>query len=129
MPETDQNASAESLEAADEAPAIAASERLRAFENEHFGEDAPRFAGQVERGHGSKHALMPPEGKAHHLALELAVTAEKTLADARAKVAEAEAGVATAEARVTTAGEAHATAKQKAAEKEAASAAKEPVAA
>jgi hypothetical protein len=129
MPESDQNASVESLETAAEAPDVAASERLRAFEDEHFGEDAPRFAGQVERGHGSKHALMSPEGKAHHLALELAVTAEKALADAKAKVAEAEAGVATAEARVTAAGEAHATAKQKAEEKAAAKVAKEPVAA
>jgi hypothetical protein len=88
-----------------------AAERLREFEDEHFGEDAVRIGGAVEKGHGSKHRAMTDDEKAYCSALEQAVEAEKNLADARAKLSVAEAEMAAAEARVTGAHEAHEKAK------------------
>jgi hypothetical protein len=86
---------------------VAAATRLREFEDKQFGRKEPRIAGEVQRGYGSKHRDMPQDAKTHHAALERAVVAEKTLADARAKLAEAEAGMEVAEARVKSTLEAH----------------------
>jgi hypothetical protein len=61
-----------------------ASDRLRAFEDRHLGEDATRINGAVERGHGSRFKAMRPEQHAEHSALEHLVKAEKDVADSSA---------------------------------------------
>jgi len=63
-------------------PVDTAKTRLRAFEDATFGRDAPRIAGEVERGVGSPFARMNPVQKAHHAALEQMVIAEQRHADA-----------------------------------------------
>ncbi len=61
-----------------------AAENLRAWEDDHFGDDALRIDGKIEKGHGSKlHALDDAE-KAEHSALEQLVEAENKLAQAMA---------------------------------------------
>jgi len=59
------------------APATGATSRLRAFEDEHFGEDCVRINDQIERGVGSPYAAMTDEQKAHYVALEALVEAER----------------------------------------------------
>lgn len=74
----------------EDAPLTAAA-RLRAFEDDVFGEKASRINGAVERGVGSPYADMTPRQKAHYAALEQMVAAEKRVSDATAELAAAEA--------------------------------------
>lgn len=76
---------------ADEATVETAKAKLRAFEDETFGADAPRINGEVERGIGSPYARMTAAQKAHHAALEHLVKAEQAMADASAALAAAQA--------------------------------------
>lgn len=59
-----------------------AADRLRAFEDEKVGADAPRFNGALERGVGSLWHRMPDTDKAMHAKLEKLVEAESKLAAA-----------------------------------------------
>jgi hypothetical protein len=68
-----------------------AADRLRAFEDEHFGKDAVRIDGQIERGVGSPFASMTDEDRAKYGALERLVVAEQKLADAHAALVQADA--------------------------------------
>lgn len=61
-------------------PDHSAEERLRAFEDEHFGKDAVRIHGRIERGFGSKFKNMPELHK-HYAALEKLVETEKKVAE------------------------------------------------
>jgi hypothetical protein len=70
---------------------VSAIEQLRAFEDQHFGEDPPRINGDIERGHGSRYAAMTPEHRAHLDALVALVAAEKELSDASLALSQAEA--------------------------------------
>jgi len=63
---------------------VTAATKLRDFEHEVFGRDAPRINGDLERGVGSPWANMTPTQKAHHASLEALVKAEKAVADASA---------------------------------------------
>jgi|KBSMisStaDraftv2_1062788.scaffolds.fasta_scaffold318335_3 hypothetical protein len=63
---------------------VTAATKLRDFEHEVFGRDAPRINGDLERGVGSPWANMTPYQKAHHASLEALVKAEKAVADASA---------------------------------------------
>lgn len=65
--------------------------KLRAFEDDVFGKDVSRINGEVERGVGSPYARMTDAQKAHHLALEKLIAAEKAMADASADLAKAQA--------------------------------------
>jgi hypothetical protein len=67
-----------------------ARDKLRAFEDKHFGKDVPRINGEIERGVGSPYANMNPHQKAHYASLEHLVKAEKAAADASAALADAE---------------------------------------
>lgn len=75
-----------------------AAERLRAFEDEHLGAEAPRIEGKVERGHGSPFSRMSDEDKAKYDALEKLVAAEAKLTAAREALALAEEEYAVVEA-------------------------------
>lgn len=55
---------------------MSAGERLRAFEDAMFGDDAPRHEGAIEKGSGSPFSAMPDEHKAHHAAIEALTEAE-----------------------------------------------------
>lgn len=95
----------ETAEQAEPAPApvrveepTPAHERLRAFEDEHFGKDAVRIDGQIERGSGSPYAEMSDEKRARYAALERLVVAEKNLADAHAALIAADEAYGKAEA-------------------------------
>lgn len=70
-------------------PASAA-QRLRAFEDEHFGPEAVRINGRVERGSGSPFQAMHPDKRKQYHAIEKTIDTEANLADARAKLAVAE---------------------------------------
>jgi hypothetical protein len=76
-------------------------ERLRAFEDEKLGKDAPRFNGAVERGVGSLWHRMSDADKAYHAKLEKLVEVEGKLAAAHsaliAAAAEHEAALAAVE--------------------------------
>jgi hypothetical protein len=67
-----------------------AAQRLRDFEDEHLGEDAPRFGGKLEKGHGSLFQRMSPEQQKAHAAIEKSAETEQKVADARAALAVAE---------------------------------------
>jgi hypothetical protein len=69
----------------------AASQRLRAFEDEHLGEGAPRISGKLERGHGSLFSRLPIERQKEHAAIEKTVATEQKLADAHTALLKAEA--------------------------------------
>lgn len=69
---------------------IPAADRVRAFEDEHFGKDAVRVNGQVERGSGSIYQQMSTERKREYAALENLVDAERKLGEAEAAVVLAE---------------------------------------
>lgn len=68
-----------------------AAARLRAFEDEHFGEDAVRIDGKVERGSGSPYQRMGEDERRQYQALERLVAAEMKRDAARAAAAAAEA--------------------------------------
>lgn len=61
---------------------IAAIDRLRAFEDRHFGSDAVRINGQIERGHGSMFNELDPKHRREHAAIENLIAAEKKLGEA-----------------------------------------------
>lgn len=97
MSEYDETATAAEV-AKDEQAIVTAKTKLRAFEDDVFGKDAPRIDGAVERGVGSPYARMTDHQKAHYAALEKLVAAEKAHADAEAALAAAEAAHDVAEA-------------------------------
>ena len=107
MPETEQTTAEPEAQ-----PEVSFAQRLRDFEDKHFGKDATRIAGQVEKGHGSKHQLAPDDVKAHHAALESAIGAEQALAELRAKLVDAEQALAAATARVEATHDVHEEAEQ-----------------
>jgi hypothetical protein len=61
---------------------VTAADKLRAFEDDHFGKDAPRINGELERGVGSPYSRMTLHQKRHYESLEHLVKAEKKVADA-----------------------------------------------
>lgn len=67
-----------------------ATERLRAFEDAHFGKNAVRLHGRVERGFGSPFKAMLPEKHQHYAALEKLVVTEQALSDAHGALLAAE---------------------------------------
>src|SRR5581483_6312654 len=72
---------------------LSAAQRLRAFEDEHFGKEAVRINGRIERGSGSPYQAMAqknPELHRQYQALDHLIVAEKKLEDARALLAQAE---------------------------------------
>lgn len=75
---------------------VTAKTKLRAFEDDVFGEKVGRINGDIERGIGSPYAAMTPHQQAHYAALEKLVAAEKGMADASATLAAAEAAHAAA---------------------------------
>src|SRR6266567_2693487 len=89
---------------------VTAKDKLRAFEDTHFGKDVPRINGEIERGVGSPYANMTPHQKAHYASLEHLVKAEKAASDASAALAEAEAKHETAKKKSEEASKAVATA-------------------
>lgn len=80
--------SADTFEASEPASAV---QRLRAFEDEHLGTDTPRFAGKIEKGHGSLFGRLPDDKQKAHAAFEKAVVTEQKLADAHGALLAAEA--------------------------------------
>lgn len=89
----------------DAAPIDAApSDKLRAFEDKHFGTDAVRLLGRVERGFGSLYKAMKPKARAHHEALEKLVETDAAVATARTTLSQAEATHADASAKVEATG-------------------------
>lgn len=61
---------------------MSAVDRLRAFEDEKVGKDAPRIAGTLERGIGSLWHRMSEDDKAMHAKIEKLIAAEAKLAAA-----------------------------------------------
>lgn len=89
-------------------PEISAAHRLRAFEDEHLGEDTPRVEGRIERGHGSRlQTKLTAEGRAEHAALERLVHAEEELMKATAALGAAQAKHSEAATAVERASDAH----------------------
>lgn len=82
---------------------------LRQFEDQHFGPDAVRIGGQIERGSGSRFSLLPPARRREYVAIERLVEAEQRLtvaaADLAAAQAQHDAAVAAVDAAKTTEGE------------------------
>jgi hypothetical protein len=74
-----------------------AADRLKAFEDEHFGSEAVRINGRIERGSGSPYQAAPEEIRRQHQAIEKLIDAEQKLNDAKGKLAQAEADYADAE--------------------------------
>lgn len=66
-------------------------DRLRAFEDEHFGKDAVRINGRVERGSGSRYQALPEPKRRHYQALEKLVEADEKLVAAHAALMTADA--------------------------------------
>jgi hypothetical protein len=97
-----------------------AAARLRAFEDERFGEDAVRIGGHIERGSGSPYAAMSEPDKLHYTALERLVVAEQKFNDAAALAAQAEADRAAAEEHLSACEKSADDARTKAAEQAAA---------
>ena len=97
---------------------VTAATKLRDFEHEVFGRDAPRINGDLERGVGSPWANMTPYQKAHHASLEQLVKAEKAVSDASADLETArlkhDAAVKVSEAAAKAIAEADAVAKKQA---------------
>jgi hypothetical protein len=65
---------------------VTAADKLREFEDKHFGKDAPRINGELERGVGSPWSRMTLRQKQHYESLEHLVKAEKKVADASAEL-------------------------------------------
>ena len=63
--------------------------KLRGFEDAHFGRDATRINGEVERGIGSRFGSMSPTKAAEYAALEALVKAEDDIADSSAALDQA----------------------------------------
>lgn len=77
-----------------------AAARLRSFEDEHFGEDAVRIDGKIERGVGSPYADLSDEDRRKYEAIERLIVAEQKLADAHTALIQADADYEAAEAAV-----------------------------
>lgn len=75
-------------------------ERLRAFENEKLGPDAPRHAGKIEMGHGSPFKNLSDEDKAQYAALEEVVAADAAVSTAHADLSAATVRLADAEQKL-----------------------------
>lgn len=71
-------------------PETDAAARMRAFEDQHLGADAPRIDGQIERGTGSAYSQLSPVRHRHYEALERLVASEQKLADAHAALIQAD---------------------------------------
>lgn len=59
-------------------------DRLRAFEDKHFGEKAVRINGRIERGSGSPYQMAHPSVREQHQRLERLIASEQKLAEAHA---------------------------------------------
>lgn len=81
-------------------PKVTAAERLRAFEDKHLGEDTPRHAGAIERGHGSPFTALHPDKQREYAALERLVEAEKKVEETASALAVAETAHAAAKANL-----------------------------
>jgi hypothetical protein len=79
---------------------MTATDRLRAFEDEHFGKGAVRINGRIERGSGSPYQNADPKIRKTHAALEQLIAAEQKLADTTGAMHQAEADFAAAEKAV-----------------------------
>jgi len=77
-----------------------ASARMRAFEDAHFGKDAVRINGLIERGHGSAFTALDPAAKNQYAAIERFRDAEIALGVAEGDLSIAQAAHATATAAV-----------------------------
>jgi hypothetical protein len=100
LAETERNLDPPTHEPVVESEHTPATARLRAFEDEHFGPDAVRIGGEIERGSGSPFAALNDKERAHYAALEKLVVAEQKRSDSAAAVAQAEADHAAAMAAV-----------------------------
>jgi hypothetical protein len=89
-----------------EAETPSAAARLRAVEDEWFGEDELRISGKIQDGHGSRFANLPHEKKKHYHALVHAVGAEKLVAEAHSALSFAEQKFEAAERNVEATAEA-----------------------
>jgi hypothetical protein len=91
--------------ATEQAEPMTAEGRLRAFEDEHFGKEAVRINGNIERGSGSPYQDAKPEIRKQHIALTALIAAEGKLNDAKGALAQAEADYADAAKACDAAGE------------------------
>jgi hypothetical protein len=66
--------------------------RMRAFEDTHFGKDAVRINGHIERGHGSRFNDLHPVHRREHAAIERLIEAEKKLSEAEGALSTAQTG-------------------------------------
>jgi hypothetical protein len=67
-----------------------AADRLRAFEDKHFGKDAVRINGRIERGSGSLYQMAHPTVREQHARLEKLIDAEEKLALAHTALMQAD---------------------------------------
>lgn len=67
-----------------------AADRLRAFEDKHFGKDAVRINGRIERGSGSPYQMAHPLVREQHARIEKLIEAEEKLAVAHAALIQAD---------------------------------------
>lgn len=65
--------------------------RLRAFEDEHFGENAVRINGRIERGSGSPYQMAHPSVREQYGKIEKLIEAEQKLAAAHGALMQADA--------------------------------------
>jgi|KBSMisStandDraft_5_1062788.scaffolds.fasta_scaffold207592_2 transcription initiation factor TFIIIB Brf1 subunit/transcription initiation factor TFIIB len=71
------------------ASAGTAKDKLRGFEDAHFGKNAVRIRGHIEKGYGSPFKDMPAEKHAEYAALEKLVEAEAKVDEANAALSAA----------------------------------------
>lgn len=71
-------------------PEGSAVDRLRAFEDKHFGKDAVRINDRIERGSGSPYQMAHPSVREQHVKLEKLIQAEQKLAVAHAALIQAD---------------------------------------
>lgn len=104
-PTTDQPladlAAAEDRIAAPEAEPMTGEQRLRAFEDLHFGEKAVRINGRIERGSGSPYQMAHPAVREQHARLEKLIESEQKLAEAHAALMAADEAHEAAQKAVT----------------------------
>lgn len=84
------------IDAFEAAEPASAAQRMRAFEDEHLGAEAPRIDGKIERGHGSLFSRLSPDQRARHAKIEHLAHAEDKVAQAAEKLSEAQVGHAQA---------------------------------
>lgn len=71
-------------------PQGSAVDRLRAFEDKHFGEKAVRINGRIERGSGSPYQMAHPAVREQHARIEKLIEAEQKLAVAHTALIQAD---------------------------------------